>query len=73
MLVVPWASNIPKRYKRNSINTDLYCAKRVALNLDNELIITKNKFLAAVYSHKFTNSVINTFIEKKKLRKKKNI
>ena len=69
VLVVPWASNIPKRYKRNSINTDLYCAKRVALNLDNELIITKNKFLAAVYSHKFTNSVINTFIEKKKIKK----
>ena len=35
---VPWASNIPKRYKRNTINTDLYCAKRIASNLDNELV-----------------------------------
>ena len=65
VLAVPWVSNIPKRYKKNSINTDSYRAKRVVLNLDNELIITKNKFLAAVYSHKLTNSVINTFIEKK--------
>ena len=35
---VPWASNIPKRYQRNTINTDLYCAKRIAANLDNELV-----------------------------------
>ena len=41
------------------------------MNLDNELIITKNKFLAAVYSHKFTNSVSNTFIEKNNKKKKK--
>ena len=25
-LPVPWSSNIPKRYKRNTINTDLYRA-----------------------------------------------
>ena len=25
-LPVPWASNIPKRYKKNIVNTDLYCA-----------------------------------------------
>ena len=29
-LPVPWSSNIPKRYKRNTINTDLYRAKRIA-------------------------------------------
>ena len=46
-LPVPWASNIPKRYKRNTINTDLYRAKRIATNLDNELVIIKRKFLAA--------------------------
>ena len=64
-LPVPWASNIPKRYKRNTINTDLYRAKRIATNLDNELVIIKRKFLAADYPHRFINSVINTFIEKK--------
>ena len=58
------ASNIPKRYKRNTINTDLYRAKRIASNLDNELVIIKKKFLAADYPHKFINSVINTVIEK---------
>ena len=46
-LPVPWTSNIPKRYKRNTINTDLYRAKRIATNLDNELVIIKRKFLAA--------------------------
>ena len=29
-LPVPWASNILKRYKRNTITTDLYHAKRIA-------------------------------------------
>ena len=38
-LPVPWASNIPKTYKRNTINADLYRAKRIATNLDNELVI----------------------------------
>ena len=71
-LPVPWSSNIPKRYKRNTINTDLYRAKRIATNLDNKLVIIKKKFLAADYPHKFINSVINTFIEKK-IRKKKNM
>ena len=63
-LPVPWSSNIPKRYKRNTINTDLYRAKRIATNLDNELVIIKRKFLAANYPHRFINSVINTFVEK---------
>ena len=65
-LPVPWASNIPKSYKRKTINTDLYRAKRIAANLDNELVIIKRKFLAAKYPHRFINSVINTFIEKEK-------
>ena len=55
VLAAPWASNIPKRYKRNTI-IQIY----IVLS-EFELIITKNKFLAALYSHKFTNSVINTF------------
>ena len=62
-LPVPWTSNIRKRYKRNNINTDLYRAKRIASNLDNELLIIKKKFLAADYPHKFINSIINKFVE----------
>ena len=64
-LPVPWSSKIPKRYKRNAINTDLYCAKRIATNLDKELVIIKRKFLAVDYPHRVINRVINTFIEKK--------
>ena len=63
-LPVPWTSNIPKRHKRDTINTDLYRAKRIATNLDNKLAIIKKKFLAADYHHRFFNSIINTFIEK---------
>ena len=63
-LPVPWSSSISKRYKRNTINTDLYRAKRIATNLDNELVIIKKKFLAADYPHRFIDCVTNTFIEK---------
>ena len=54
----------PKRYGRNTINADLYRAKQISTNLDNELVIIKRKYLAANYPHRFFNSVINTFIEK---------
>ena len=63
-LPIPWFLSIPKRYKRNTITTDLYRAKRIPTNLDNELVIIKKKFLAVDYPHRFINSVINTFIEK---------
>ena len=48
----------------NTTNTDLYRAKPIATNLDNELVIIKRKFLVANYPHRFINSFINTFIEK---------
>ena len=41
-LIVHWASNISKRYKRNTKNIDLYRPKRNAANLDNELVIKRN-------------------------------
>ena len=63
-LPVPWSSSISERYKRNTINTDLYRAKRIATNLDNEFVIIKKKFLAADNPHRFINCVTNTFIEK---------
>ena len=69
-LPVPRASNIPKRYKRNTINTDLYRARRITSNLDNELVIIEKKFLAADYPHKFINSVIYTFLQKENNKEK---
>ena len=33
-LPIPWSSNIPKRYKRNTINTDLHRAKRISTDFE---------------------------------------
>ena len=48
-LLVPWDVFIPKRYKRNIINTDLQRAKN------------KTKFIAANYFIKFISNVIRMF------------
>ena len=60
-LPIPWMSKIPKRYKRDSINTDLYRAKRISSNFENELIIIRNKFKLAGYPQRFTDSIIRDF------------
>ena len=36
-LPLPWSSNIPKRYKRNAINADLRCSKRISTTFDKEI------------------------------------
>ena len=68
-LPVPWASNVPKRYKRNTINT-------IASNLDNEFVVNKKKFLAADYPHTILINLLTVLsirLLKKKMKKKKNI
>ena len=60
-LLVPWSSNIPKRYKRNAINADLHRTKRISTNFDKEIYRIKKKFLAADYPQKFVESVIRNF------------
>ena len=61
-LPTPWTSNIPKRYKRNTIKAELYQAKRISSNFTNEvnLIRTKNpiRFVNSVI-HEFTTAQIN--------------
>ena len=42
-----WESKIPKRYKRNTIKTDLHRAKKISSNFQNELKIIENKYLKA--------------------------
>ena len=43
-LPIPWTSNIPKRYKRNSsIKTKLYRAKRISSNFTSEVKISLNQ------------------------------
>ena len=71
-LTVPWASNIPKRYIKNTINTDLYRAKEITSNLNNELVIIKKKFLAGDFLINLL-TVLSIRLLKKKVRKKKNI
>ena len=56
-----WTSQIPKRYKRNAINIDLYRAKRIATDFQNELQLIREKFGRAKFPPKFTESVINDF------------
>ena len=38
-LPTPWTSNIPKRYNRNSIRTELYSAKRISSNFTSEVTV----------------------------------
>ena len=45
----PWISNIPKRYKRNTIKAELYQPKRISSNFKTELTLVRNKFKSAGY------------------------
>lgn len=63
-LPVHWSSKIPKKYKRNAINTDLHRAKKIASNFADELNKIRQKFKKANYPERFTESVIRQFAEK---------
>ena len=60
-LPIPWTSNIPKRHKRNSIKTELYCAKRISSNFTSEVTVIRNKSESAGYPKRFVNSIIREF------------
>ena len=60
-LSTPWTPNIPKRYKRNTIKTELYRAKRISSNFTNEVTLISNKFKSVGYHMHFINSVIREF------------
>ena len=53
----PWTSNIPKRYKRNTIKA----AKWISSKFTNEVTLIKNKFKSAGYPMHFINTVIHQF------------
>ena len=55
------SSCIPKRYKRNSITTDLHHGKRIAIDFNKEVKIIRNKFIKADYPRAFINNVIKQF------------
>ena len=41
----PWTSKTPKHYKRNRINGDLHCSKRISSNFDEEIPLMKEKLI----------------------------
>ena len=61
---VHWKSQIPKRYKRNAINEDLYRSWRISSNFNGEKNQIRRKFSSAGYPMRFVNSVINDFESK---------
>ena len=60
-LPTPWASNIPKKYKRNTIKAELYRAEHISSYFTNEVTLIRNKFKSAGYPMRFVNSVIHEF------------
>ena len=60
-LSVHWTSRIPKRYKRNSVASDLNGALRISDCLNDEISKIRQKFLNADYPLRFINSVIEQF------------
>ena len=60
-LPTPWTFNIPKRYKKNTIKSELYEATRISSNLTSEIILIKYNFKLAGYPMRFLNSVIHEF------------
>ena len=59
-----WSSKIPKRYKRNMINGDLYRSHRISMNFEAEKVKIKKKFRDAGFPTRFTDSVVKQFDEK---------
>ena len=57
-LKTPWTSNIPKRYKRNTIKAELYQAKSISSNFTNEVRLIRNKFKSADYPICSVNTAI---------------
>ena len=59
-MISKW-SKLPKRYKRNAINGELYRSKRIATNFKEEETRIRRKYQTAGYPIRFVNSVINDF------------
>ena len=62
-----WSSQIPKRYKRNSIKVDLHRAKKISTNFKEEIKFIRNKFIKADLSLPFINNVIKDFSNQQKI------
>ena len=63
-----WSSQIPKRYKRNSIKVDLHRAKNISTNFKEELKFIRNKFIKVDFPVPFINNVMKDFKNQQKKR-----
>ena len=67
-----WSSQIPKRYKRNSIKVDLHRAKKISANFKEEIKFIRNKFIKIDFPLPFINSVIKDFNNQQKIVQQNN-
>ena len=62
---VHWKLQIPKRFKSNAIDRDLYHSWRISLNFYHDINQIRSKYSSARHPMAFVNSVINDFESKK--------
>ena len=62
-----WSSQIPKRYKRNSIKVDLHHTKKTSTNFKEEIKFIRNNFIKPDFLLPFTNSIIKDFNNQQKI------
>ena len=60
-----WTSKVPKRYKRNAINGELYRALKISSDFNFEKRAITKKYVNAGYPIKFIHSVFRQFNEKR--------
>ena len=62
-LPILWTSRIPSKYKKNAIRTELYRAREISSNFEEEIQRIRQKFTDAGFPVRFINSVIKEFNE----------
>ena len=67
-----WSSQIPKKYKRNSIKVDLHRARKISANFKEEIKFIRNKFIKADFPLWFIHSVIKDFNNQQKIVQQNN-
>ena len=65
-IAIHWPLKIPKRYKRNTITTELHQAVKIASNMKEEIQTIRKKFIKTDYPRLFVNSLINQYNNKTK-------
>ena len=64
-LLFHWTFAVKKHYKKNVIIGDLYRVKILSSNFEQEVRIIRKNYNEAVYSFRFINSAIDSFLQEK--------